>query len=302
MALGLGAAAATAADFETPVTLPPGSQLEVTVAHTRSGTRTREPTTTTVHYRHEIDPRGEGYVVRLRLMGIDDPPGISEYAKAKRAEVLNASPASNLSYDADKALKPLRVNDWPQVIARAQRVPLGNDKASRGMAAIARRIIGDMSPEQAAGFLLREQQLPAAAQGVLLDLRRPVSEPRRMTSPLGGLADGVYTMELESLDKAKNRAVIRISSRMDSASAMRDLESWVRAWEKATPDAPKPTPERIAAIKVERSTECRYEMDLVTGLAVTSDCTETELGPDGDLGQFTRAERWVITQAVVRRD
>lgn len=297
VAAGMAVSAAAAADFETPVTLPPGSQIDVSVARTRSGSRIPEPMTITFRYRQDIRPAGEGYLVRQRLTGIDYPPGLADAEKAQVAAA--TAPVADLSYDADESLTPLRINDWQQMVARLG--ASGTDERSRSAAASVQQLYGRMTPEQAARSLLREQQFPAAPQGTSLELRKPLSEATQMASPLGGgPIDGVYTIELESLDKAHNRAVIRIRSTLDSASVTRNVGAWLRAMGEAMPSAPKPTPEQIAAIRIDRSVDCRHEMDLVTGLALVSDCTQTVSGTDQGLKPLSQVDRWVITQAVVR--
>jgi hypothetical protein len=288
---------AAAADFETPVTLPPGSKLDVAVTRTRSGSGIAEPMTITFRYRQDIRRKGDGYLVRQRRTAIVYPPEVTEAEKLQ----VNAmsEPMADFSYDADEALTPMRIIEWQKLLARLSTV--GTDEETRNAFAVVGQMYSRLTPEAAATSLLREQLFPAAAQGTSLDLKKPVSEAVKVANPLGGVPiDGVYAIELESLDQAAGRAVIHISSKLDPESAKRSGIASIQAMLAAMPTAPKPTAEQLAAIKIDRLTECRHQMDLKTGLALISDCTMTVTGSDETLKPRVQVDRWFITQTVVR--
>jgi hypothetical protein len=155
-----------------------------------------------------------------------------------------------------------------------------------------------MSPEMAAQTLMREQQMSASMQNAELELGLTLNDTQDVPNPLGGPPiSSTHSTRLESLDKAAGRAVITTRQALDPESASASVKQVVEALAKqARGDEAKLPP---ADFKIERTFECRSTMDIATGLALDTDCTQTVTTLDEALAAVKQVDRWVITQKLV---
>lgn len=293
-AVSLGAAQAT--DFEVLIDLSKGATIDLVVEKSREDVRKGEMTRTESIYRYRqiVTPSADGFRIRQTLTGMEGGP-----AGAVATEEVAA--ATDLSYDADEALTPVRILEWPAIVDRM----LGLlRKASPTMPAEgmdgARKMFLAWSPEQAARVLLKEQNFLALPQLASLDLGDPLTIDEALPNPLGGPPiDSTFTVELLSVDEKTGRAVIRTRQALDPASAMASMRKTFEAMA-AGGGAPKPTDAEMADLRMERTTTCIYDMDLKTGLTAKADCAmKSAMSGGGE--NVTRDERWVITQTLVSR-
>jgi hypothetical protein len=60
-----------------------------------------------------------------------------------------------------------------------------------------------------------------------------------------------------------------------------------------------PSDAELSALRLERTTDCTYEMTLATGLASKTRCTTTVSMPEDDGSMASQVDRWVITQTLL---
>lgn len=293
-AAGLSLGAAQAADFEVPIDLAKGATIDLVIEKSREDVRKGATTRTqsVSRYRQIVTPSAEGFRIKQTLTGMEGGP-----AGALATDEVAA--ATDLSYDADEALTPVRVLDWPAAVDRM----IGMlKKASPTMPAEgadgARKMFLAMSPEQAASVMLKEQNFLALPQMASLDLGKPISVDEPLANPLGGPPiDSTFTVELRSVDAKGGRAVIHTRQALDPTSAMASMRKTFETMA-ASAGRPAPTQAEIADLRMERTTTCVYDMDLKTGLTAKADCASKNVVSGGG-ETATRGERWVITQTLV---
>jgi hypothetical protein len=91
---------------------------------------------------------------------------------------------------------------------------------------------------------------------------------------------------------------VRSREALDPASANALVRALLARFAEASPNTPPPSEAQLASMKLERTTECRYEMDTGTGLAAKTDCTSTIGAIDEAMKPAIRTDRWVITQTL----
>lgn len=295
LAIALAVAPAAAWAVDLPVKLGDGATWTQTSVHTRTDVRdgaTRATTATSVikaTYRKDGDAgtlRQE--FVSFGVEGID-----GEQRKAFTTQAAMIYPAV---LDVDEALLPTRVRDWDRIrelIFKAAAAAGPQDpRVVEGM----RAMFGGMTDTQAA-TLFREQGLVALGQGTDLEIGTARTYDSEVPNTMGGppiKASGAF--RLESIDKAKGVARVTWSQTPDPASLAASLRISIDAMlARVAPDKQAEAKAQFATMTMEREEGCRYEIDIKTGLATTTDCTvEIKTGLKGQLAQ--RTERWVITQ------
>ncbi|MBN9318394.1 MAG: hypothetical protein J0I28_01720 [Caulobacterales bacterium] len=284
-----------AADYATILDLPKGTKIDFTVQRTRSGGSFPQPMTATFRYRQDIEPTRKGYRVRQKMTGAEFPPEVSPAERASAEQA--AASAADITYEAAADLSPLRVEDWKGLVDRLATAAGARDDR---LGEATRRALGRMSPEQAAQALMREQQMAASMQNVELELGLSLSETQDVPNPLGGGPPiaSTYSIRLESLGKAAGRAVITTRQTLDPESAGASVKAVVEALAKqARGDAAVPLPP--SGFRLERTVECRSVMDVATGLALSTDCTQLVTTLNEAMQSVRQTDRWVITQTIV---
>jgi len=308
MRLGLIALSATlvacpvlAEDYESPVVLPDGAVIEVTIANTREVPRMAAPVTVTSRYRQTLKRTDDGYRVTQRLTGIEAPPAIRaalDRAMAGQEEIV---------YDASEDLAPVRIVDYDALIGRIMEGvrKLAGEADSvqlQGMIEGIQRLYAGMGPEQGAASILKTNNMSAATQAVALDVDKPVEGEAGIPNPFGGPPlRQIGRMTLESVDKAAGKAVIVSEEFLDPETTKGLAEKMIaQLLPSLEPEEAAKLREVASDLTFERTLSCRSEMDVKTGLATATDCTSTTSVPDGQAGIRSRTERWQITQKVVR--
>lgn len=294
VAMAMAPAAAHAVDL--PVTLRDGATWTQTSVHTRTdirGDATRSSKATSVikaTYRKD----GAAGTLRLDFVSFD-----VEGADAAAREGLTAK--ARLVYpavlDVDEALVPTRVRDWPRVRETIFKALEGTLPDTRALET-AKATFAAMDDAQAAA-LFKEQGLVALGQGTGLQPGEPRGYDSEIPNVLGGppiKASGAF--RLESVDAAARRAVVTWAQTPDPASMTASLKVSMDAMlARVAPEKQAEAKAQLADLILERQEGCRYEIDMPTGLATSTDCTvEIRSGLKTQAAQ--RTERWVITQSL----
>lgn len=294
--LGIVLAALTPAmahAVELPVKLRDGAIWTQTSKHTRTDTREGGSRSTTATSVTRSTYRKVGDVGTLRVDFVSfDVEGVEGEAKAALVEKAKLIYPAVLEVDAE--LAPVRVRDWEKMRETIFQALAGTIPDERTLET-AKSMFAGMSDVQAAS-LFKEQSLVALGQGS--DLEPGAAAPYESEIPniLGGppiKASGVF--QLESVDKAKGRAVLTWVQKPDPASMAASLKVSMEAMlARVAPEKQAEAKVQFAKLTLERQEGCRYEIDMATGLAATTDCTvEITAGLPPQTGQ--RVERWVIT-------
>lgn len=294
LALALAPAAAHAVDL--PLKLLDGATWTQTSVHTRTDVRDGPPRASKATSVIKATWRKNGDKGTLRLDFVSfDVEGADAAARAGLTEKARLIYPAVLEVDSE--LAPIRVRDWEKMretIFQALASTVPDDRALNA----AKAMFQNMDEVQAAS-LFKEQGLIALGQGSGLEPGEDVSYDSEIPNILGGppiKASGAF--RLESVDEAKGRAVLTWAQKPDpssmAASLKVSMESMVA---RVAPEKQAEAKTQFAKLTLERQEGCRYEIDMTTGLAATTDCTvEILAGLPPQAGR--RTERWVITQSV----
>ncbi|MEW5686797.1 MAG: hypothetical protein AB1942_17910 [Pseudomonadota bacterium] len=295
-ALILALAPAAAQALDLPVRLRDGATWTQTSVHTRTDTREGATRSTTATSVTRSTYRKEAGVGTLRVDFVSfDVDGVEGEAKAALAE------KARLVYPAvlevDDALIPTRVRDWDKMRETIFQALAASIPDAPALDA-AKSMFAGMDAVQAAS-LFKEQGLVALGQGADLEPGQASPYDSEIPNILGGppiKASGAF--RLDAVDKARERAVLTWSQTPDAASMAASLKVSMEAMSaRVAPDKQAEAKARLANLTLERQEGCRYEIDMATGLAATTDCTvEIRAGLPPQIG--LRTERWVITQSV----
>jgi len=294
LAIALAPAAAHAVDL--PLKLRDGATWTQTSVHTRTDVRegaTRASKATSV-IRATWRKDGDKGALRLDFVSFD-----VEGAEAAAREGLTEK--AKLIYPAvlevDGELTPVRVRDWDKMRETIFKALASTLPDARALDA-AKAMFAGMDDVEAAS-LFKEQGLIALGQGSGLEPGKPAPYDSEIPNILGGppiKASGAF--RLESVDKAKNTAVLTWAQKPDPASLAVSLKGSMEAIiARVAPEKQAEAKTQFAKLTLERQEGCRYDIDMTTGLAATTDCTvEILAGLPPQTGR--RTERWVITQSV----
>lgn len=288
-----------AEDYEAPLTLPPNAGIELTIARSASGYGAGDMAgkVITFRYRQDIAPAGDGYRVHQQRTGTDFPDGMDAAERARLERALAST--DDVTYEADGSLTPMRIRDWQAYVESMMKGAAADAKDEAAIQAT-RASFRRLTPEQGAS-LLREQGMVAVPQNAVLNLGAPRSGTSQSLNPLGGgPIQNSMSVELESIDRSGKTATIHYRRILDPESASRSVrESLLSLADRLPPGTRRPSPEELADFKLENTLDCRYQMDMKTGLAVQTECISTVSNIDRSLQRTSRADRWVITQRLV---
>lgn len=283
-------------DFAQPIELPAGTVLQITVQHT--GMRTAADAKNLElksgsHFRLQVTPTADGYHVRQSGMQIDPSAG----ASAEQQKAINdaTAAAGEVEYDADEFLSPLSITDWPGFTGRMAEASAALSMVT-GADPVTVEQLRNMTPQQGAAGLV-EANFLSLPQGMGLDLGKPVKGQDTVVDPAIGAPMIIdYSYELTALDKGAGKASVSTKEGFDPASAKAAAARQAAAFSAQQLRGEAPSPTEFAALSLERTTECRYEMDIKSGLTTKADCTRTARTISQDLKPVVATDRWVITQ------
>ncbi len=302
-ALGLATAAA-AKDYEAQVRPPPGATIRFSLDEDSDGV----VKTATFEMRPVATPTG--YHVALKLVSLVLPPGLNDAAHLR--EVARKAMISDVTFDADRTMKPLRLNLGGDFASRL--VTIYEAESHETLPPETRAMVGQimgplaqgLTPEAGAQSMLEHFQLVADAQGVALDLGKPTTVQVMMPNPLAPTALKVgRVFELKSVDAAAGRASVSMREVIDPnalGTFSREAAGGIgNALGKATGQkhVGAKTRRAMRGINATVVTACDYQMDLATGLAAKADCKRTSTISFGTAPPQTQVERFAITQVVV---
>ncbi len=258
----VGPRAPVVAATPIPVSLPAQSRLRIeierTFDETRDGVTKREVGTLT--YDADLIRLSDGYEARWRLIA---STGTVHHAIPLQSSVPYA-------FRADAGLKPKDWLNWPEVRDAIQAVIQSQEATGRDShGAIMGLFSADNRPVPATA-VMSDANLISAGQGTNLRLGVPDTYESQTPNPLGGqpvTLRGSFT--LESFDAGAGRATVLWRSRLDPESATRSV---TETMSDVTSDDPEAAAE-LRGLKLERQDECRYQIDLPTGLAIETTCT-----------------------------
>lgn len=295
LALAVALAPMAAHALDLPVKLRDGASWTQTSVHTRTDVRdgaTRASKATSVI---KATWRKDGDTGLLRLdfvsFAVDGADAATQQALTDKAKLVYPA-----VLEVKDDLTPVRVRDWDKMretIFKALADTLPDDRALES----AKAMFGGMDAAQAAS-LFKEQGLIAVGQGSALEAGKAAPYDSEIPNILGGppiKASGAF--RLESVDKAKDRAVVTWAQSPEPASLAASLKVSMEAMTaRLAPEKQAEAKTQFAKLTLERQEGCRYEIDMATGLAATTDCTvEIVAGLPPQTGR--RIERWIITQS-----
>ncbi len=289
--------------YAAPLALPKPAHVEMRVERSREDVRAGKTTKgqSTAVYDKTIEPVGDGYRVTLKPVSVTQPALGSPSEQAKLQAVIEQVTQQTFVYTADAALRPQAMQDWPQVVAtiRSALTKIVGDKPEGAQAVeMVSAMFSRMTPEQAAGVILREDNFLTLPVNLELAAGQSKTWQERLPNPMGGppiTADGKIV--LEKPDTARGVGVLRWTQALDPESTRASMTVALKAMaaQLGKTDA-GPTIEKLT---LERTSNCLYEIDLKTGLPTKADCATLIAGSDPTSGQTaSRTERWVITQTL----
>lgn len=295
-ALALTFTSVSAYAANLPVKLREGAVWTQTSVHSRSDTRNGATRATTVTSVIKTTYRKEGAVGTLRQDFVSfDVEGVgSEQVKALTDQAKLIYPAV---IEVDEALTPTRVRDWDRMRETIFQGVAAQSPDPQAVAAV-KAVYEKMDASQAAS-LFKEQGLVSLGQGTGLSLGETRHYDGEAPNTLGGppiKTSGSF--RLESIDKAGGRAVISWSQALEPTSLSASLAVTMQAMlARLAPEKQAQAKTQLAGLTFERLERCKFEVDMATGLAATTDCTvELKSGVQGQLAQ--RTDHWVITQTL----
>lgn len=294
----LNSAAPEVEEFGVAVDIPTGSVIELTIE--KDGEQTENGKTTTIgdmafRYRQEIAATDEGYTVTQTFLDLQAP------AEHKAAMEAAMAATRKITFDTDDRLVPVRVRDVGALLDAVMKpLPSEAPKTPEQLKAQeqALEMFKRTDPETLAAMLLREQTTAAAYQGIALPVGVELEAESETPNPFGrGPAiKQKLTTALTGFDESKRVAVIETNAAVDQDAFKAALPHIFSAM---APDASEPTPEDLANITFDRTNACRYEIDVDTGLASVTECTETKSAGD-QTGARKSVTRTRITQKLIR--
>lgn len=295
-ALALTFTSVSAHAANLPVKLRDGAAWTQTSVHSRSDTRNGATRATTATSIIKSTYRKEGAVGTLRQDFVSfDVEGVGgEQAKALTEQAKLIYPAV---IEVDETLTPTRVRDWDRMRDTIFQAIAAQSPDPRAVDAV-KALYEKMDAAQAAS-LFKEQGLVALGQGSGLNLGEARRYDGETPNTLGGPPIKTSgTFRLESIDKAGGRAVISWDEALEPASLSASLAITLQAMlSRVAPEKQAEGKAQLDGLSFERQQRCRFEVDVATGLAATTDCTvELKSGVQGQLAQ--RTDHWVITQTL----
>lgn len=296
LALAIATPPAEAQALDLPVTLRDGATWTQTSVHMRTDVRNGETRATkaTIVIKSTYRKDGDVRTVRLDFVSFD-ADGADAALRADLTE--KAKLVYPAVLEVDESLRPVRVREWDKVREAIFRALADTVPDARAHGAV-KASFANIDDKQAAA-LFKEQGLIALGQGTGLTPGEERSYDSEVPNLLGGpsiKASG--TFRLESTDKARGRAVVTWAQEPDPASLTASLKVSMEAMlARVAPEKQAEAKAQLADLVLERQEGCRYEVDIPTGLAATTDCT-VEIRSGLKTRTALRTERWVITQSL----
>lgn len=304
MSAMIALALAAAQVFSAPLDLPKTARVEMVVSKTREDVRGGKTTRVTSETRYDktIETRPQGYRVTLKPTSVK-LPSTPETAKVEAAmgDLMNRP----VVYVADEGLKPSTVEDWPGFVAEMRKSMLalaGDDKdVAKAMTSVVVMFEG-LSPEQAAGILLKEEGLISLPINVELEAGKPFTYEEMIASPMGGSpikSNGA--LAVQKVETGRGVAVLRWTQTLDPGSMRASLAlTMQKLMAGMGPEADRPEVKAmLAKMTFDRTSACDYEIDLKSGLPVKTDCEVKITLTDPATGETgARNEYWAITQTL----
>lgn len=295
LAAALAVAATPALAEPLPVKLADGATWTLTTERVRERQRGSEPVqNASVKSSAQLTwtKAGDGGRVTTRILS-------AEAAGASTPELAGALGLDRpVQTSVDEALVPERIENWDEVreglLAAITKIT-PDPKAAE----TAKGIFANLSAEQAAQVILRDQTLAAIGQGSDLELGKPVEYDDRLPNPLGGPPiQSAGRFELTAYDAAKGQAVVTWRQAFDRASATQSIAAALEAMvAKAAPDQVDKLKTAFKDAKVDRTDTCRHEIDIASGLATRAVCDTTiDIVVQGEAGR--NVDRWTISQSL----
>jgi hypothetical protein len=295
---------ASAQTINTALDLPKAAVINLMVEKQReqnTGAQAAPAIKATFRYRQAITATATGYTVTQTLTGIDGP--------AEGRAVLDkvAGMLKVVRFETDESLSPLRLIDRKAVMdamietAASLKGEMTADDADNYARAISatRSLYDSMDDTQLAEVVLKEQGSLAQLQGMEMNLSEPMEQVIDTPNPLGGApVKRTIRVKLDSHDKKAGRASLTMTDVIDPA-AMKAAA--LALLDRVAPEKRQEVLAEFQSAKFEAQTVCKYDMDLKTGLAARTDCTQTSgaIGSDGKAER--RVDRTVITQTLEPR-
>lgn len=298
--------AMAASTFSAPLTLPKVAKVEMSVERSREDVRNGEMKSASAFTRYEktIEARDGGYRVTLKPVETRLPELPSETDQAKLQAAVENLTNHTFVYAADESLAPKSMEGWSSIIAEIRKTLtalVGDSPEGQQALGAVVPVFERMNPQQAAAVLLKEDGFLTIPVNVDLEAGKPHTYEDRLPNPLGGppiKADGVIA--LETIDTARNVAVVRWTLTLNAQSAKDSMAVALEALAARMPQKPgAPDPRTaLASLKLDRTSGCLYEIDLKTGLPLKANCESLITSSDPSGQTATRTERWVITQSL----
>ena len=296
LVLAITLAPAMAHALDLPVRLPDGATWTQKSVHSRNDVRggASKSNTATSVIRMTYRQDGPVGLVRQDFISFDVEGVEGDELKALADQAKLIYPAV---IEVDETLRPSRVRDWDRVreiILAAIGAGVTDPRALEAVSANYTK----MDDVQAAA-LFREQGLVALGQGTGLELDETHQYEDEIPNILGGPPiKTVGAFRLESIDETKGSAVVTWAQEPDRASLNASLKVSMAAMAaRLAPEQRAQADVLFVGLTLERAEMCRYEIDIPTGLAATTDCTvEIKSGLKGQLAQ--RTDRWIVTQSL----
>jgi len=299
------AALAATATYAAPLDLPRTAKVEMVVVKTREDVRAGKTMRNSAETRYDktIEAKGEGYRVTLKPTATKLPISGPEAAKVEAA--LGGLMNRTMVYVADESLAPSSIEDWPGLVAEIRKsmttLASGDKDVAKNLDA-AISMFANMSPEQAAGLLLKEDGFLSIPINVELEPGKPATAEDLMPSPLGGSPIKTRTaLVVQKVDTARGVATLRWTQTLDPESLRASMAQMVQAMmARMGPEANKPEAKTMfEKMSFDHTSACDYEVDIKSGLTTKADCEAKIKLTDPATGETGgRNEYWAITQTL----
>ena len=298
----MSASALPASALDLSLRLPGHARMETTVdySYEHVGPWGTESRSSRARYEKVITARGDGYRVSRRLL--EFRPSAQDTAMSDSFQTIVATaPARDLSYAADKNLKPLSVENWYDLsskISNDMRVAAKGEPDRENSLTVVLSLWAMTSPADAVHVVLRNEVELFRPIGTVVEVGKSVVEEEPFAFAFDGHSIKARSvLSLESLDASRGVAVLNYSRGADPRSLKEVLAEIVSQIES---DRGEPIDAAtLAALQFEDTINCRYEIELKTGLPTKAKCEHKARATDMTFFDVvTRTEQWVMTQTL----
>lgn len=255
----------------------------------------------------------EGYTVFKKLISfkvLSNSQPEAAGAEAQAALLKMATTIGDVTYIADQSLSPLRIEDWPSVLANIKSAmgSMFTDDGEPELADNANKMIdslfGNLTPEEAVGVFLPVDNMITMPHNIGLELNKPLIVESQVIIPFGNYPlDATEKMELSLYDEASNTARVTYlyAPKPESFSAfLIEFMPKVMTQMGAPEDAIKATTAEFTTADpskfVDLTTRCDYEIAIDTGLVRKGICTKTTR-ITMSIESLTKIESWEFSES-----